>query len=423
MLSDHGLMIDSHHLQQAEIALMRGSRFAFERDLISFDPGDLIFRFPPALWALHRRNSRLARLVWRASVLIDVAFPKAMRWLMGIRPSCENQSLMLGLELCLLLGETADGNWKARIPGLIAELDAVAIVDEKGMGWSKAYPFFLTEPDGSSIIISPTARSVHATVMAGNVLSLLDENLEIEGLRHRIISIAEFLMHGVHRTLISSTASAIAYTDIDHCQITNVSADAGSFLVRMGKKFSRPDWIKAGLEFTKFVVEAMRPGGGWGYLPQADSPEDNCHTVIVLRGLLDVFESGDEAKAIDLSSLRSAFERGMRHYIDSFFRKDGMARAVPSSDYRERSYDTAYAIRMLIKVIKSRAVGSEMRADCFAQLERVVKYVLRFNQRRSGEFILQRRARFPFWFPNMRHGQLQMCVALAEYCDLIRKNS
>jgi len=409
------------NLRLTERALIRGARFAFDRNLTSFDPRDTLLRFSVMAWAA-THPTLVGRVIMSIGNRLSSAFPFTLRSICGVRPNCESQSLMLAIMLCIHLDKIEGEDWASRIDRLFSELMARAITDDKGMGWSSPNPFQVHEPGGNVVIVTATSRVVHTTLLAANVLMLPTFLLGNERARDAVRKIAKFLAHGIFRTVLPSGALAFAYSDVDQSRIINVTAETASFLVRAGRAFDRADWVEIGLGGARFVLESMRSDGSWGYEAEASSPVDNCHTVMNLKSLLEILEENASSRidAVErmASQIRGVVDRGLRYYLDTFFREDGMAKFVSTSRPVERSYDTAYAIRMLIAVVKSSLFDEGQRGECDALLERVVGYALTHNQRENGEFILRRRGGKEYWFPNMRYGQLQMCVALAEYREL-----
>jgi len=411
------------NLRLAECALCRGARFAFDRNLTSFDPRDTLMRIPAMVWAT-THPTVVGWAVRRLGGLLNAEFPYLLRKLYGVRPNCEHQSLMLAIELCIHLARIEGESWALRIDPLLSRLMAAAITDERGMGWGSCNPFYVREPGGNVIFVTATSRIVHSTLLAANVLLSLALRFGNKKALDAVPKVAEFLSSGVFRTDMPSGALAFAYTDLDHCQIINVSAETASFLVRAGRVFGRDDWIKTGMGGAKFILESMRSDGSWGYETAASSAEDNCHTVMNLKSLLEILEQNASSQ-IDVveqcaPQIHDVIDRGLRHYLDTFFREDGMVKSLPASRSSERTYDSAYAIRLLTAVVNSSLFCEIQHVECDTLLEHVVEYSLAHNQREDGEFILQRRGGTTFWFPNMRHGQLQMCIALAEYCGLRR---
>jgi hypothetical protein len=341
--------------------------------------------------------ARKARgVLWIAETSFD---PLVLRRLLRIAPAVNAKGMGL-MALAHLRLATLPGNehHRPRAEAVLDWLSQHACQDYAGRSWG--YPFHWN----SRIPIPRGTPSVVVTCTVGDAwLEYVRQTGSSIGLQY-CQHIADFLLHGLNRTIIDAERCCFSYTPLDHFKVHNANLFAASFLTQFSVISNNRQYLDIALAAARYTISEQNVDGSFYYWgSEAPTIVDHYHTGFVLRHLTTVFRaSQDEA-------IFKAIERGYLFYTTTFFDDDGAPRFTPTSRYPIDIHSCAEAI--LVFAAMSSLFGHN------TLLDRVIEFTCRRMINSDGSFIAkidhsrgqERMMRIPYH----RWGQSWMFLALS----------
>lgn len=199
------------------------------------------------------------------------------------------------------------------------------------------------------------------------------------------VSAARALVEYHRVTRYPDGTATISYYPDTADEVINTAADAALLLLAAARVEGEEAWRDLGASILRLVIAEQRPDGSWRYTTARSHERfgvtnraDNHHTAMVLLVLADVLA---HRLCPDLSdALERALTRGLRFYLDRFFRPDGTARSFP--DGRRPGAVACYgegprALLAASLVVPDDALARRARAFAPVVLERAFRRLYR----------------------------------------------
>ncbi|MEW6263560.1 MAG: glycosyltransferase [Thermodesulfobacteriota bacterium] len=230
----------------------------------------------------------------------------------------------------------------ALLSGLIPERDFSVQMDEcarwlldnpaKGLsGLCWGYPF-----DWDSVVIIPagTPTSVISYHVADAFWALHQRSGDTVWLE-RCLSVADFLVQDINRDETGPDRHCFSYTPLDFYHVHNANLCVSELLVRLGRTAARPDLIELGRRGLNFALPYLSRQGYLTYWAEGYEPSpanvgqiDHYHCAADLRSLLRL-----TLCLPDQEELRTALEKYLKFYLETFFDPAGRPKIHPRQTY------------------------------------------------------------------------------------------
>lgn len=385
-------------LNAARSALVDLEGWLLRNGWAGYDPYDI--RGQDWFIQLFGRPGWLSRKVrgawWIVESRVD---PLAFRRLLRVAPAINAKGMGL-LALAFLRLATLPGGERYRLHAdeILTWLADHACLDYPGRSWG--YPFHWN----SRIFYPRGTPSVVATGVAGD--AWLEHVRQTGSSTSRLIcqQIADFMLHGLNRTIIDQTRCCFSYTPLDHFKVHNANLFAAAFLAKYSAITQEQQYLDIALQAARYTISEQNNDGSffyWGGEPQ--SIIDHYHTGFVLRHLATVYQSSRD------KAVFNALERGYAFYLRSLFAEDGAPKFTPTSQYPIDIHSCAEAI--LVIATMSTYFGHNNLLD------QVILFTCQRMTNSDGSFIAKiskhRGKERKTTIPYLRWGQSWMFLALS----------
>ncbi len=371
-----------------EDSLERLASWVETRDYRGYDPGDGLNSFLRPLAFGNRLAERaLLQVVWKS--------PINLRPLIGVKPmdSTKGRGYMAWGYL-LRYRVTKDASFKDKAVACLDWLAANKAAGHAGYSWGNHFDFVTRSgcnPAGSPII-------VWTSLIGQAYLEALAQTAD-----QRFLDVAR----GICRWILAlprqhtTTGACLSYVPFAQSSIHNSNMLGAAMLASTWRYTREPELLDVARSAIEYSCSRQRDDGSWWY---GEEPKyhwiDNFHTGYNLDSLKRYIESsGDE-------SYRSAFDKGLRHYRNTFFEADGTPRY-----YHDRTYPID--IQCAAQSIETLAFCSDGDASYLDLSRRVATWTIENMQGRDGHFYYRKYPAITARTPYIHWGQATMFKALA----------
>lgn len=244
--------------------------------------------------------------------------------------------------------------------------------------------------------------TIVASVFIGYALLDAYEILKEEHLLETAISIKEFILKDLNRTMDEGGDFTFSYSPLDHSQVYNATLLGSRLLARIYSITGDATLSEEAKHSVNFVLRAQKEDGSWTYSPLPFHQWiDNFHTGYNLECLWEYAKYCGDERVIP------SIERGFDYYIHTFFEADGRCRYYNNSLYPIDIHAPAQLIITLSRL--GRFSENRELAD------RVLNWVLEHMQDRRGYFYFQLKRGIRSKIPYMRWAQGWMFFAMSVY--------
>lgn len=244
--------------------------------------------------------------------------------------------------------------------------------------------------------------TIVASVFIGYALLDAYEILRDEKLLKNAISIADFILKDLNRTVDENGNFSFSYSPLDHSQVFNATLLGSRLLARIYKYTNNNELLSEAKKSIDFCIKHQKDDGSWTYstLP-FHQWIDNFHTGYNLECLSEYQEySGDK-------TYQSNIDKGFDYYKNTFFLDDGRCKYYNNSLYPIDIHAPAQFIVTLHRLNRF----DENRK----MAELVLNWAIDHMQDKKGYFYFQIKRGFTSRIPYMRWAQAWMLYAMSIY--------
>ena len=372
-----------------------------QEEFKGYDPFDglnsVLFKSIPFV-----RNNRFFRLAW---IQFFKHCPINIRTLVGIKKEYNPKGLGLFLSgYCNLYKTDPKEAYLEKIKFLTEKIYACQSSGYSGSCWGyhfdwQSKAFF--QPKGTpSIVVS----SFVACALLDAYEIIKDDNL-LKTAR----STCDFILNDLHRTINEDGDFSFSYSPLDKTQVFNASLLGCRLLCRVYAYTRETFLLEESRKAVSFVCNHQQFSGAWTYSPLPFHQWiDNFHTGYNLECIHTYqFISGD-------CSFNDHLEKGLKYYLDTFFKENGMPAYYDNSTYPIDMHNTAQLIVTLSKLGK------------FVENKELIDNVLDWSQynmfhKKKGYFYYHKRKHYTIHICYMRWIQAWMFLGYSHYISC-RKN-
>lgn len=271
------------------------------------------------------------------------------------------------------------------------------------------YPF-----DWQSIIFIPedTPSVVVSTVVGDGFWSLYQISKNSNYL-DICASICCFITEDLNIDYLDENRVCFSYTPIDDYHVHNSNLFAAEFLIRVGQKIKRMDFIELGIKAVNYALSEQNSDGSIFYWGRKQNHYNANH--------LDSYHSGFEIRMLYRIYLMTLDQRVKDAYISyleffkrTFVRNDGFVyQFLPhKNQYQSNIHGIAEVILLYSVLLKD-------HPDLKGSLEKVIDYAEKELQDQSGFFGYLIQKDNKLMIPYLRWGEAWMLKAYSEYLTQI----
>jgi len=374
-----------------------------------YDPYDV--KGHPLFLRLDGAKSRVLR---KLSIELNMLFPVQLRRLFRIRPALLPEALALLALGYLERAKTTrmDANVNKAVAALDLLLKHRADMEGGYLGWGLTFDW------RSRILIPRGTMAATTTVLCGEAFWRAYLLTEEPRYLDTCVSVARTLAEKLNIDNITEETLCFSYTPLDSFHVHNANVMVASYLVRIGKHLSKPEYTRLGQAALLYTLNDQREDGAfeyWGPPDRQGSHIDHYHTGFVLQTLAEIY------KMTGAQVVRRALEKGFRYYRARLFTDNGIPKHSPDRVLPVNIKSCAEAI-LAHTVVESVLGGDDSR------LEQVVPWVLTHMQDVEGFFyyaLARRILGYAFFvrIPYVRWSQASMFYALAKLLSFVESEN
>lgn len=385
--------------QAIDEAFLQLDRWITENGWAGYDPYDI--RGQDWFVKLFGSQTAVHRKIRGALALAERNLPPhALRKLLRIKKEINPKGMGLIASAYLArYKSTGDTPYLTKAEGILAWLSANGIRQSyPGISWG--YPFHW-----QSRMLIP--RDTPSVVVTGTVGDAWLDHYELTSSADSLQTandIAEFVLHGLNRSVDENHLVCFSYTPLDRYRVHNANLFAAAFLARLFALTEEPKYRRVALKAVSYTLSEQNPDGSFYYWG-SETPTiiDHYHTGFVLRHLDTVRRSLPE------ESIVAALTRAYDYYLKQMFTDEFVPLFTADSLYPIDIHSCAEAILCLCQL------GPD-----FGGVDRiapVVEFVQERMRTAEGWYIAEIRRRC--WgeqrvkVPYMRWSQAWMLLAFA----------
>lgn len=216
------------------------------------------------------------------------------------------------------------------------------------------------------------------------------------------VSVSDFILKDLNRTIDSDGDFAFSYSPLDHTQVFNASLLGSRMLARTYEYTRNKALLEAARHSVAYCCKHQKSNGSWTYstLP-FHQWIDNFHTGFNLECIAEYQKySGD-------ASFSKNIEAGLKYYLETFFTPEGIPKYYNNSIYPVDVHATAQLAVTLSRL--------EQLPKHIALVDRVMEWTIDNMQSEQGFFYYQKWKWFTIRIPYMRWSQSWMFFSLSMY--------
>jgi rhamnogalacturonyl hydrolase YesR len=348
------------------------------------------------------KHWRLARQAW---VQLFKLNPVNLRKLLLIPR--EHNSKGIGLFLtgyCNLYKMTETGDYtfgtKEELLSIISRL-AGLLISLQSKGYSGACWGYNFDWQNRSFFQPKNTPTIVATSFCADALFNAYEITGNKEYLETALSSANFVMNDLNRTKCGENF-LFSYSPLDHSQVYNASLLGARLLARCYSYSKNEKHLSLA---SKVVNECMKVQSADGYWVYGAAPNqqwiDSFHTGFNLECIWEYMQYTGDNSATD------SFRKGMKFYMENFFRDDGISKYYHNKIYPVDIHSPAQLVVTLTK--------SKLLEPHIALVEKVLIWTINNMQNRKGFFYYQIKKGISSKIPYMRWAQAWMFYALSYY--------
>jgi rhamnogalacturonyl hydrolase YesR len=223
-------------------------------------------------------------------------------------------------------------------------------------------------------------------------------------------SIVNFFLRYLNRTK-TENGFCFSYTPLDDFQVHNANLFVAEFIVRIGTKLKRKEWVDIGLEAANFSLSEQNENGALCYWSREHGKNHN----IPCRN--DHYHSGFEMRMIyniwkwtKNNEYKQALDRYYKYYSENHFDKDYAPILTPKGSFNIDVHACAEALLLNSTLLKEYPEAKNI-------LEKTANWIILNMQMKNGSYrykmTLKRGKIKTNNVPYMRWGQAWMLLGLA----------
>jgi len=359
-----------------------------------YDPYDGLnskfFQFFPFL-----RNRRFFRLAW---IQLFKITPLNLRRIFGV--SKEYNAKGLGLFLtgyCNLYKMDNKEEYLEKINFLADTLLSLKSEGYSGACWGynfdwQARAFF--QPKGTPTVVAST--------FIGYALLDAYEITKRDDLLETAISIKDFILKDLNRTIDNEGDFAFSYSQLDNTQVFNASLLGSRMLSRIYSYTKDESLLQVAKKSVSFCCKYQQENGAWSYgtLPH-HLWVDSFHTGYNLECISEYKKYSND------NSFDSYLEKGFDYYVNTFFSDDGRCKYYNNKIYPIDIHAPAQLVLTLSRLKKFK--------DHKSLVDNVLTWTIKNMQDKNGFFYYQIKKGISSKIPYMRWAQAWMFYSLSFY--------
>jgi rhamnogalacturonyl hydrolase YesR len=230
-------------------------------------------------------------------------------------------------------------------------------------------------------------------------------------------SICEFFLNDLNIDELDDNKICFSKTPIDHFHIHNTNLFVADFLLKVGDKIGREDYIKKAWKALNYTLSEQNKDGSicyWGKDQEEKCKIDHYHSGFEIRLLYSIWKSTSSHRVY------SALKKYFKFYCERLFTSDKVPKMTPHGFYSINIHSCAEAILCHSTLAPDFPVA-------WNYIQKLVPWVLQNMQHSNGWFIymIVNINNWVLWkvnFPHIRWGQAWMLRALVQYYSLLLEN-
>lgn len=215
------------------------------------------------------------------------------------------------------------------------------------------------------------------------------------------LSSANFVMKDLNRIKCGENF-LFSYSPLDHSQVYNASLLGARLLARCYAYIKNEKYLSLAGQVVNASIEVQAANGSWVYGAAGNQQWiDSFHTGFNLECIWEYMQyTGD-------NSVMDSFRKGMKFYIENFFREDGI-----SKYYHNKTYpvDIHAPAQLIVTLAKTKLLESHLEL-----VEKVLEWTINNMQNRKGFFYYQMKEGISSKIPYMRWAQAWMFYSYSSY--------
>ncbi len=388
-------------VEKVEQSLERLRVYCEKEQFKGWDPYDgLTSRVFQALPGIKR--VKLFRLIWIQAFKRN---PLNLRKLFLIRKDYNPKGVALFLNgYCNLYKIDPREEYKIQIRFL-----ADKVIELMSRGYSGACWGYNFDWESKAFFQPKYTPTIVASVFIGYALLDAYELIGDESWLQTALSVSDFILKDLNRTTDEEGDFSFSYSPLDHSQVYNATLLGSRLLARICSITGDESLLKVARHSVDFVVKRQQEDGSWTYSPLPFHQWiDNFHTGYNLECLSEYQKYSGDAR------YKSAIERGLEYYLNTFFEEDGRCRYYNNSLYPI----DIHAPSQLIITLSRLGLFQKHRELA----DRTLEWVLDHMQAKRGYFYFQLKRGIKSKIPYMRWAQGWMFFAMSLYLTEEKKS-
>jgi hypothetical protein len=279
---------------------------------------------------------------------------------------------------------------------------AQKLLEIKSNGWSGACWGYNFDWQARAFFQPRSTPTIVASTYVGYALLDAFEILKDAKIFQEAVSIKDFILKDLNRTMGQNGEFAFSYSPLDKSQIFNASLLGCRLLSRIYSYTGDRELLKMAKKSIQFCVRHQQANGAWSYgtLPYHQWV-DNFHTGFNLECLSEYEKfSGD-------TSFQQNIQLGLQYYLETFFTEEGIAKYYSDEIYPIDIHAPAQMVVTLGQLGKLTQNHSIVK--------RVLLWTIENMQDPKGYFYYQKKKGYSSKIPYMRWAQAWMFYALSFY--------
>ncbi len=340
-------------------------------------------------------RSRLLRLIW---IQTFKRCPFNLRKLFGVKKGYNAKGLALFLSgYCKWYQYHKSKEIKEKIHFLSAKL-----LQLQSQGWSGACWGYNFDWQARAFYQPKGTPSVVVTSFVGNALLDAYEITKNEKLLATVISIKDFILNDLHKTIDADGDICFSYSPLDKTQVFNASLLGSRILARIYAYTDNEELKNMARKSVLYCVKNQQKNGAWAYgtLPYHQWI-DNFHTGFNLEAIAD-YQKYTQSNEFD-----EYLNKGLDYYLNTFFLDTGMPKY-----YNNKIYPVdIHCAAQLPVTLEAMGVLEEYKTLS----ERVLNWTIKNMQSSKGYFYYQKGKNKTIKIPYIRWSQAWIFKALSIY--------
>ena len=215
------------------------------------------------------------------------------------------------------------------------------------------------------------------------------------------LSSGEFVKKHLNRK-INDSMILFSYSPIDNSQVYNASLLAARLLARNYAYSKNREYSDLAKKVVRSCLEAQDNDGSWVYGAAANQQWiDSFHTGFNLECIWDYMRYTDDFVPVE------SFNKGMKFYLENFFREDGISKYYHNKTYPVDIHSPA---QLIVTLVKTGLLRSHIEL-----ILKVLKWTIHNMQNSRGFFYYQIKRGISSKIPYMRWAQAWMFCAFSYY--------